>query len=85
MVNKQLEHVQKLKLTIFCRYRMFLRENGESKSKSFHCSTLGWPKLEWFQKYFERSANVEGIEKALAIYESCLASQQCRLQWTQDP
>ena len=27
-------------LIIFCLYRMFLWENGESKSKSFHCSTL---------------------------------------------
>ena len=74
MVNKSIEHLQNMTLIIFCPYRMFLRENGESKSESFHCSTLGWPQLEWFQKHFDSSANVEGIEKTMAIYESSLAN-----------
>ena len=68
MVNKKIEHVEKLTLIFFCLYCMFLGENGESKSKSFHCSTIGWPKSEWFQKHFDHPTNVEAIETAMTIY-----------------
>ena len=58
----------------FCRYRMFSRGNGESKSKSFQCNTLGWPQFEWFLKHFDPSANVEVMEIPIAICDSCLAN-----------
>ena len=38
--------------------------------------------LHFFSKL--SSAKVDGIEKAMAIYHSCLANQQIRLQWTQE-
>ena len=58
----------------FCRYRMLSRGNGESKSKSFQCNTLGWPQFERFVKHFDPSANVEVMEKPIAICDSCLAN-----------
>ena len=58
----------------FCRYRVFSRGNGESKSKSFQCNTLGWPQFEWFLKHFDPSANVEVMKKPIAICDYCLAN-----------
>ena len=58
----------------FCRYRMLSRGNGESKSKSFQCNTLGWPQFERFLKHFDPSGKVEVMEIPIAICDSCLAN-----------
>ena len=49
-------------------------ENGGSKPNWFGWNTLGLPKLEWFQELNESSANVEGIEINIVIWDSCLAN-----------
>ena len=66
----------------FFVYTAFLRKNGESKSKSFHCST--------------RITKTWMISKAFWPFRQCgrnwksyghlwlLSGQQCRLQWTQE-